>query len=188
MHAHSSTLVPRARAARGGFTMLEVTVVMVVIAVALGMFASTLGSLSGLGQVNRETSLAIEAARSVAERLRAVDLTEVHASFNADPDDDPLGAGTADGATFSVAGLKPPEADPDGLVGQVLLPTLGGIIREDMDWPELGFPRDLNADGLIDSVDHSLDSVVIPLVIRIEWEGRTGVRSHDLFVCLGANG
>ena len=47
-------------------------------------------------------------------------------------------------------------------------------VREDLVMPELGMPRDLSGDGVIDDQDHSLDYVLLPARIQIDWRGAGG--------------
>ena len=76
-------------------------------------------------------------------------------------------------------GLDPDPNDPDGRVGEILMPvlTVGGAVqvREDLQLPELGMPRDLNGDGAHDGLDHSVDKRVLPVLVRLRWRGATGI-------------
>ena len=53
------------------------------------------------------------------------------------------------------------------------------MLREDVVLPALGMPRDLNGDNRIDDVDHRYDAIVIPVLVRIRWQGRYGERSYE---------
>jgi hypothetical protein len=71
---------------------------------------------------------------------------------------------------------------PDGMIGEVQLPTMEvepGVwqVREDLVRPDLGMPRDLNGDSIIDSLDHSEDYLQLPVRVRLDWKGRHGLRS-----------
>ena len=57
-------------------------------------------------------------------------------------------------------------------------------LREDCVYPLLGMPRDLNGDSIIDQADHASDFLILPVQIRIEWEGRVGPQHVDLFTML----
>jgi hypothetical protein len=50
----------------------------------------------------------------------------------------------------------------------------GRTLREDLDAPELGLPRDLDGDGVIDSEDHSGDFRILPVVLELEWVSPSG--------------
>lgn len=117
-------------------------------------------------QNDREVAFAVHAARRVLEELPNHEFSTIFARYNAAVADDPVGA--APGASFEVEGL----AGDVGATGSVMFPVDGaGQLREDLDLPEFGLPRDLNADGIIDSADHSGDYVILPVTVRIEWTG-----------------
>jgi len=140
----------------------------------------------GLGPSLRETGRAIEASRSLIEEMRGQPFDEIWARYNADPADDPGGPGTAPGAAFAVAGLAPVPGDPDGFVGQVVFPAIGGELREDAVDVRLGAPRDLNLDGGVDAFDHSGDYAVLPVLVRVEWRGKGPSRHVDLCTTITA--
>lgn len=58
------------------------------------------------------------------------------------------------------------------------------MLREDMDLADLGMPRDLNGDTVIDALDHRYDSRVLPVCVRVSWKGRYGDRSMDVYTLL----
>ena len=41
-------------------------------------------------------------------------------------------------------------------------------------------PRDLNADLMIDDQDHARDYVVLPVTVRVAWQGKAGRRSFEM--------
>ena len=169
------------RSKTAGFTLIEVLVVLAILTVAVGYMARTVGSVGRLGPVSRETGRAVDAARATVELLRSGDFEQVFADYNADPADDPGGAGSSLGANFPAFGLSPQAGDLDGTVGQVRFPVIGAELREDVVDANLGMPRDLNGDGAIDALDHSADYQVLPFSILLEWNGRTGDRSTEIF-------
>lgn len=171
---------------RAGFSIVEVMLVLTVLTVGIGMFAGTLGSIMGLGPSLRESARAIEAARSVIEAMRAQPFDQVYALYNSDAADDPLGPGTAPGAGFAMPGLSAIPGDPDGLVGLVVFPEVGGELREDSADADLGMPRDLDLDGAVDGVDHAGDYRVLPVLVRVEWRGKGPARRIDLHTTLTA--
>lgn len=180
-HARSSS---RSRFS-GGFTFLELTVVMTILLSALLIFSSTVSGVAKQRNVNRETSLAVDAARNLLETLRSEDFAEVYALYNADPSDDPAGAGTAPGNRFAVFGLSEAPDSPDGLEGEVVFPTAidpvdGLELREDIELRALGLPRDLSGDGRVDDQDHSGSYFILPVQVRLRWKGTTGVRQYEI--------
>lgn len=174
----------RRPSSRAGFSIAELAVVITILLVGLGAMTTTLATVTRLGPTNRETSRALDAARGILEEMRGTPFHELVARYNADPADDPGGAGTAPGAGFAAPGLDARPGDPDGLAGVIELPIVAGELREDLVDPELGLPRDLDGDGVVDGLDHSLDFEILPVRVRIEWSGRTGDRSLELYSSL----
>ena len=60
------------------------------------------------------------------------------------------------------------------------MPTAGAVLREDVVVPELSMPRDLSGDLRVGGEDHAGDYIVLPVTIRVEWEGRSGRRSYAM--------
>ena len=262
------TIRRRGRSDRRAFSMIEVVVVLLVMSVAIGIFASTVVAGAQQRAVNREKALAADAARAMIERLHNEKFGQVFPLYNGLAEDDPGGAGTAPGHRFEVLGLTALTSAADGLQGEVIFPTveqaeavgvkpvgpqtltdeqmdgvavsggdggmggislggggpggqlgvnLGGgggniqvedggtadgmtlvkvreeppppsdpgwILREDVDFPALGMPRDLNGDNIVDDEDHRGDYVLLPVCIRIRWNGRAGEREFTLTTML----
>jgi prepilin-type N-terminal cleavage/methylation domain-containing protein len=176
--------IPRPRS-RAGFTFLELAVVMTILLSALLIFSSTISGVAKTRSVNRETGLAVAAARNMLETLRSEDFTQVYKRYNANPGDDPGGAGSAPGSRFKVAGLDAAPDSTDGLQGEVRFPTavhpVNGLqLREDVENRSLGMPRDLSGDGKIDDQDHSDSYFILPVQIHLRWKGATGIREFEL--------
>jgi prepilin-type N-terminal cleavage/methylation domain-containing protein len=177
-----SLLITARLDARRGFTMLEITVSIMILTVAAYILSSTIGASLSHTVSKREQATAVEAAMSALESMRATEFLDLFVSYNTSQEDDPLGPGTAPGPTFAVPGLDP-IIDAMGVarpVGRIFLPEVDGQLREDVPLPVLGMPRDLNGDIVVDAVDHGDDYLVLPAVVRIEWRGRLGPRHFEL--------
>lgn len=162
--------------------MIEVTVSVLTLTVAAYILSSTIGASLSHSVSKRERATAVEAAMNTIETMRATTFLDLYAAFNTDPDDDPLGPGTAPGSTFEVQGLDP-VVDPGGAsrpIGTIILPDADGQLREDMELSTLGLPRDLNGDMIIDAHDHADDFLVMPAIVRVEWLGRLGPRQFEM--------
>jgi type II secretory pathway pseudopilin PulG len=170
--------------AAAGFTFVELVVGMAVLATAVLILSSVVGSLAQQRTVNRETALAVAAARNVLETLRSEDFGLVFARYNADPADDPGGAGSAPGARFAVPGLAPTTDAADGLTGEVQFPSVagpGGVeLREDVELRVLGMPRDLSGDHVIDAADHGEGYFILPVQVRVRWQSPNGPRAYAM--------
>lgn len=165
---------------------------MVIFLIATGMLVQTISSGQGLRQTAREEWLAAAEAQNRMELMRSLPFRDVLRSYDHDPLNDPNGPGTAPGAAFAIQGLDATTGDEDGMVGEVLLPSInmGSSIapdwqlREDMQEPLLGLPRDLNGDAITDGHDHSGDYAVLPVLVRVRWKGAYGPREIRLFSSL----
>lgn len=174
----------RAQRGRAGFTLVDVMLAAVVLAVAIsGLSGSMLVALS-LNRVNRDTAVAQQAARRAIEEIESRNFAETFAAYNGNAGDDAGLGSPAVGAGFAVPGIEPLPGDADGMCGRVIFPvqTVGGAenLREDVVDAALGMPRDLNGDNLVDAADHSADYRLLPVRIRVEWQGVTGPRRIDM--------
>src|SRR5689334_10004347 len=168
---NARVLRERARCARAAFTILEMMIAITLVSLVLvAMSSSILTSMKATG-VNRETALATDGIAAMMERLQGVGhFSDVFKLYNANPNDDPGIPGTAPGPNFAVPGLQPVDGDPDGFVGEIVFPTIGNELREDVVDPRLGMPRDLTGDGNVDHVDHSGNYKLLPVLLRVRWK------------------
>jgi hypothetical protein len=128
-----------------------------------------------LNRVNQETALAEAAVRGTMEQITGVPFATAFSLFNANPNDDPLGPGTAPGATFAVQGLRGDVGVPPG---RIEFPTGGGAqLREDVVDAAWNMPRDLNGDGIIDALDHAANYRLLPVRVVVTWRGVSGLRT-----------
>lgn len=167
----------RARAARGrsGFSLLELLIAVGVLLFGLLGFSQAVLRSATTNEAAREGALAAEAARELLETMQSEDFEDLFRRYNGEPGDDPLGAGTAPGQDFAVAGLDPQAGDADGFVGRIEFPVVAavpGVLREDVVLPALGMPRDLDGENGVDAGDHSDDYRLLPVIVRITWRGR----------------
>lgn len=169
-----------------GLTLIEIMLTTVVMLIAVGGLSSSILSSIRLSRVNDESARAHAAARQMAEIIQDVDFDQIFVMFNDDASDDPVG--DAPGNLFDIAGLTAIAGDEDGAVGTILFPTVdtagGRALREDIVDEDLGMPRDLNGDGVVDSSDHSGDYLILPVTIRVQWRGAAGNRQMDLDLVL----
>ncbi len=179
----------RVRLGRGGFTLIELAIGITVLLVGVLGFAQTMVSIERTQTRTRESGRATQAARGMLERIQAEAFPEAFRRFNADPADDPGGAGTAPGAFFAVEGLSVQPGDTDGFVGQVIFPTPAGApneLRESTVDAALGMPRDLNGDGVVHATaSYSTDYRVLPVRVRVAWIGTAGRSAIELRTVLG---
>ncbi len=173
-----------------GFTLLEVVLMMGILVVALLATISAIMSSMTLVRVGRENTLAMNAGRRRVEQLQDwSDFEELFAAHNSDPSDDPWPG--CPGAFFEVDGLDPIAGSP--FVGEIIFPSPAGqptVLYEDIVDADLGMPRDLSGDGVVDgvdnalTVDHSGDYVLLPVTIRLEWAVPGGASCNLNFYAL----
>jgi len=172
--------------ANAGFSILEITIAMGVVLVALGGLLSSTISSNVLNRVSQERARAYSAAVERLEIVQSTDFSDVYATYNAIKTDDPGGPGTAAGASFLVSGLDLQSSDTDGFVGEVEFPVLDMQLREDSVHQQFGMPMDLNGDDAIDSLDHADDYIVLPVCVRVRWAGISGDQVVELYTLLAA--
>ena len=136
--------------------------------------------------MNHDFPAASQAVRVVLEEMRNEKLSELFALYNADPNDDPGKPGSAPGNRFVVENFDPLETALDGMVGTISFPTITPVgeiaqLREDSVDGDLGLPRDLNGDSIIDDEDHATDYVLLPIKVEVDWLGRYGERHVQFF-------
>jgi len=178
------TPIPRERVGTAGLTLIEVAVAVTVLAVALCAMASTVVTTGALNRGSHETALARKAAERMVDALRNTTFRDVFAVYDVDPGDDPGGPGTAPGSRFAVRGLTPLPGTPGGLTGEILFPSAGPILRENVADAAHGMPRDLNGDTAVDAADHAGDYLVLPVRVRVRWAGTGGERTVELATLL----
>ena len=153
-------------------TLIEVSIVMSVLVVSLLAFMQSINASMKLTETNRESALAMDALREMVEVLQGVeDFATVFTTY-------------VDAPGFEVDGLAPVDADPDGLVGEIVFPTVAGELREHVEFEALGMPRDLTGDGEIDFDDHSGDYRLLPVLVRVRWKGTGGERTAEISTLL----
>jgi len=160
--------------------MIELMIAMIVLTASVGMLTSTITATAMQSAEKSERALAVEAARGIIEDMHNQSFSELFALYNADPTDDPGGVGTAPGNVFNVTGLNVQATDQDGFVGEILLPSAAAPLLENAVDQDLGLPRDLNGDLVIDELDHAADYLILPLRIRVAWTGRAGPRELSM--------
>lgn len=173
------------RMRRGGFSLVEIVLVLAVVSVASMIYAQTVASSRRLDPIAEETALAADATRVAIELIRARPVGEILAHFDADPSNDPGGAGTSPGSRFTVEGLAPTKNGKP--VGRIEFPLIDGRLAEDLEDEMLGMPRDLSGDGVVDDLDHRADWVVLPVRVHIEWSPHGGgamTRNFEIYTMI----
>lgn len=176
----------RAKRSRKGMSLLEVLVSIAVLVIGLAGFLQSLITTSSLEADTQDQAAASAAARATLERMRATPFTQVFARYNSTAADDPGGV-VSPGNLFDVAGLR---AMPGQVfAGEIIFPADAdspAVLREDILFPDLGTPLDLDFDGAIDGDDHAADYRLLPVLVRVTWESGHGPASFELRTILGS--
>jgi len=150
-----------------GFTIVEVVMAMAMISVALLALMSTVISTMTLVEVNRQDSLAMNAARNKVAEMAAKPFDKLFSSFR--------------GHTFPVAGLQRGNgANP----GRVVFPQTGNQLSETVTDRNLLMPRDLNLDGDASDNNVSTEYELLPVKIVIDWDTVQGARTIEFNIVL----
>jgi hypothetical protein len=184
------------RSASAGFALIEVALALLVIAVAtLGSVSWTLSGMS-LEASNREMADGHDAMRVLLEELQEVPFDEVFARFNDLPGDDPAGAGSARGSTFSIEATRKanfldrtPDSPSKGTIAYRKVPLEVQIsfpIDEDgnlseaaqgAEWGDRTW--DFDGDGKITADALNTRYMLLPVRVRIRWSGAKGTRTLE---------
>ena len=151
-----------------------------VMIIGVSALASTVVTGSALNQVSHETEIARKAIQTQIDAMRSATFGEVFALYNGVGGDDPGGANTAPGRNFAVLGLNPLPGAAGGVAGQVTFPSVGPQLFENAADTTVGMPRDLNLDGAVDALDHAGDYMILPVRVRVQWQGASGPRTVEL--------
>jgi Tfp pilus assembly protein PilV len=92
----------RRRSTQAGFGLIDTMISVVVISVStVGFLSASLTSMS-LEKESRTVAAANEMSRAVVEKMLALPIEQVLPTYNANQADDPNGAGTACGSTWTI--------------------------------------------------------------------------------------
>ena len=152
--------------------MIEVTLALSVLLVALVAMSSSTMRMHSLRRQNREQNVAQNAVRTVGEELQSLSGSCASApggwsaSFLAG-----VAAGGSIGPTFDVTELTPQDGQPT--VGRITVITDETATDAELGF-ELGMPRDLDGDGVVGNTDVSATARIFPVVLELRWKGSSG--------------
>lgn len=155
-----------------GFTLVETTVVMMILMVGLLAMTSTSVTVHSLRESDRDRRLALAGLESVIEDVRRIS----DASLGDDWSRDLIAAyaaGGTPGPQINLRGLEAWAGNPSVLTVQIITDETTTDAELGV---ALGMPRDLNNDGAVDDADVSLDARILPVIVRAQWAGVSGNR------------
>ena len=163
---------------RSGFTLLEVMIAAVVLAVAILGLMSLIPTVTQLTETTEEGNLALNASLQVSEAIRQYadqSFAYTWMAYNSNPAVDPNGVSTAPGATFSVSGLT--NSAGSSQVGTITFYTdENGTGNAALD-AKLGMPKDLDSKAAVSS-DVSATYTLLPFRIAVDWRDPFGHPRH----------
>ena len=163
---------------RSGFTLIEVMIAAIVLAVAILGLMSLIPTVTQLTETTQEGNLALNASLQMSEAIRQyadADFVYVWKAYNGITADDPNGAGTAPGNVFSVSGLQ--NAAGSSQVGSITFYTDENGTGNAALNAKLGMPKDLDSvPGT--SADVSATYTLLPFRIAVDWKDHSGHPRH----------
>ena len=170
--------VPRSRA---GFTLLEVMLACLLMTVAVLALMALIPETVQLTETTEEGNLALQSCHQMSEAIRQYadkDFAYVWRAYNSDASDDPNGANSALGNTFSVAGLE--TAAGSSVVGTITFFT--DETENTATSNKAGLPKDLNGDSDAADADVSATYTLLPYEVSVDWQDHAGRARHtELF-------
>jgi prepilin-type N-terminal cleavage/methylation domain-containing protein len=168
--------------ARKGFTLLEVTLAMSVLVVAMMAISATTLRVHTLRRQNHERSVAENAVRMIAERIQSASrLARTNPAGWAPTMIADLNPGGSVGNTFDLFELTPTNAGSS--VGSITVVTNENTTDAALD-AQLGMPRDLDGDGLVANPNVAATARLLPVIVRARWKGVSGDQEivHPFYV------
>lgn len=170
------------RKCRAGFTMLEVSLALTLLVVAMAAMGASNMRMNALRRSNRDRTVAQNAVQTISEEMQAIARAGA-----ADP------AGLAShvltavanggqlGNTFDVPELTPQSGEAH--VGSIRVIT-DETANDTALKLELGLPRDLNGDGDAADSDVSASARLLPVVVTLRWHSQAGDQQivHPFYV------
>jgi prepilin-type N-terminal cleavage/methylation domain-containing protein len=162
----------RGTRSRSGFTMLELSLALTILVVALVATTASNVRMNTLRRSNRDRIVAHNGVRTIVESVQAIAQAGV-----TDPNGfgnhvvTALSAGGTLGTTFDVTELTPQQGETH--VGTITVIT-DETSTDAALGAELGMPRDLNGDG--DALDTNVTAAsrLLPVVITLRWHSQSG--------------
>jgi type II secretory pathway pseudopilin PulG len=174
---------------RAGFTLVQVTMTAAILAIGILGLSAVIAQSVRLTAINQETVRARQASNMMLEEIRSLPFSEVYSMVRASGTESEMSDYMLNGETFEVPTIGLPTVS-GGMTGHIEFPTSGSgldLCESTVD-ASLGMPMDLNGDGEIDDEGHAADYVLLPVRIRVEWEGIAGARQVEIYTVLRDGG
>lgn len=165
------------RAGRGGFTLLEIAITIAILIIAVASTSAATVSLSAMRRLNRERSVAHNAASALAERILSLGRSEIGSPGSWARN---VAEAVCPPNTLGVA-FDVPELEPQtGFAHVGSITFVADETRTDNQLGvQLGMPRDLDGNGFADGTNVIATARLLPVVIELRW---TGIRGEQRLV------
>jgi prepilin-type N-terminal cleavage/methylation domain-containing protein len=168
----AGSVLRASQVSRGGFTMLEVSLALTVLVVAMAALGASNMRMNALRRSNRDRTVAQNAVQTISEEIQAIARAGA-----ADPGGfaqhvaAALATGGQLGNTFDVPELTPQSGEAHaGSIRLITDETTNDAALK----LELGLPRDLNGDGDANDSDVSGSARLLPVVVTLRWHSQAG--------------
>ncbi|MGE4158859.1 MAG: prepilin-type N-terminal cleavage/methylation domain-containing protein [Planctomycetota bacterium] len=172
---------------RGGFTLIEVAIVIVIISVAVMGLMATISRIPVVEESNDEEIVALRACKAMMEQLvnqAETDFPNVYARYNGTVADDPV-AGASPGNDFDVDELIPMDADADGMCGGIEFPELNDILNETVSDTDFGVGGiDMDGDGTALDADVRSTYRLLPVRVVVNFKSISGNNRQQSMVSI----
>jgi len=162
--------------------MLEVSLALTILVVALVATSASNARINSLQRSNRDRHVAHNAVQTISETVQAISRDGLDDTSGwANHLIAALSNGGQLGNTFDVAGLAPVEGDAH--VGTITVVT-DETQTDALLGLELGMPRDLNGDGDATDTSAGTGARLLPVVVTLRWRSQSGVQRivHPFYV------
>lgn len=158
-----------------GFTLVEIVVAMACLSIAITALCAAYLSAIRLDDVSQQSAIAAQNARRTLEEIPLENFSTLFSRYNADPSDDPGGAGTAPGSRNTVLSQFWVSQRYSNFAGSSFPVT--GIKSLPFDVPGHGT---LHAIGRIEFPNYSATHSLHEVRVRIVWKGPTEATPPDV--------
>ncbi len=172
------------RSRSAGFTLIEVAIVGSVLTIGLMAMALTSVASSSLQRTSQEVNQAENTVRAITSLVQSVSETAKSANGGwSQTLVDSFQPGATPGRSLPSRQLKAADGTPATVTVLVITDETQTDAQLGV---QMGMPRDLDGDNVVDNTDVSASATMLPVVIQLQWSGVSGtVRFNHGFYLLG---
>ena len=190
---HTQRSLPRRgpTSEQAGLSLVELLIALTVLTISANGLASFFTAVPRMMDEAQRKRTVMDEAMGMYEELRGQEFESLFVRYNESALDDPA-LGDAPGnqriLTETARSLGSGPGRPASISLFFPAPASSPMeLREDTVDPNLGMPRDLNGDGVIDGLNHASDYVILPVRIEVKWSESGADRTHSEILTLTEN-